>query len=149
MADTRNWRLSQYQGGEETARMPQWIVPIPDDAVEAGLSWYIDASQGDAKFAESTRFGYGMLAVNEYGKLIAAAVGTPPQYVRTIAQAEAHALAMVLSHTSCCKEIVTNCQSNLTVLDGGFKAATNGRKRAPGLGGSLKLRLMATTNKSR
>ena len=108
----------------------QWILPLHDRWDESKLSWYIDASQIDAKFEETTRFGYGMIAVDDLGRLAAAAVGTPPSYVRTIAQAEAHALAMVLSQTAQCKEIITDCQSNLTVLRSGFKAATDGRRRA-------------------
>jgi hypothetical protein len=92
--------------------------------------WYVDASHIDNESEFTRRFGFGMVAVDEFGRLVAAAMGTPPSYVQTIAQAEAHAVATVMRSTTARASIATDCLSNLTLLKGGFAAATNGKKRA-------------------
>ena len=77
----------------------RWIKPIQPDLPEESITWYIDAFQVDSEFDETRRFGYGIVALDPNGRLVAAALGTPPRYVNTIGQAEAHALAVVLTNT--------------------------------------------------
>ena len=107
-----------------------WIRKIDDATDEKQLTWYVDASQIDSESQFTRRFGFGMVAIDQLGRLKAAALGSPPDYVQTIAQAEAHAIAMVLCNTASRAGIVTDCQSNTTLLQGGLQAATNGKKRA-------------------
>ena len=107
-----------------------WVKRHRDHDDEEGLTWYVDASQIDSESELTRRFGFGVVAVDQLGRLKAAAFGAPPEYVQTIAQAEAHAVAIVLQNTICRAEIVTDCLSNVTLLNNGLKAATNGKKRA-------------------
>ena len=80
---------------------------------------------------DATRvFGFGIIAIDPLGKLVAAAQGNPPAYVSTIAQAEAHALAVVLENTMQHKEILADCQSNVTLLQSGMRAALDPRRRS-------------------
>ena len=114
----------------EKAERLKWIRRPAEHLDKQKLTWHVDASQIDDESELTRRFGFGIVAVDEIGKLVAAAVGTPPSYVQTIAQAEAHAVATVMRSTTARAEIVTDCLSNLTLLKGGFAGATNGKKRA-------------------
>ena len=108
----------------------KWIRRPAAHLDEKDLHWYVDASQIDDESDYTRRFGFGIVTVDGLGRLVAAALGTPPPYVQTIAQAEAHAVATVMRSTTARAEIVTDCLSNLLLLKGGFTSATNGKKRA-------------------
>jgi hypothetical protein len=108
----------------------EWIRRPLESVDEATLTWYVDASQIDDQCSETRRFGFGLVATNGNGRLVAAALGAPPRYVTTISQAEAHAVAAVLASTSSRKQIITDCLANVTTLAAGFAKATDGRKRA-------------------
>ena len=88
----------------------RWIKRHDDYEDEQQLTWHVDASQIDNESEFTRRFGFGIVAIDQLGRLKAAALGSPPDSVQTIAQAEAHAVAMVLSNTTARAEIVTDCQ---------------------------------------
>ena len=98
----------------------------------------------DAADPATQSFGYGIAAMGPHGRLEAAASGIPPRFVRTIGQAEAYALAVVLRNTLQHKQIITACLANVVVLQRGFEAATAGCKRAARTWKPLKRRATAT-----
>ena len=115
-----------------------WHKKLRQSANEAEVSWYVDASSMDAEDPATQCFGFGIVAVGPSGRLEAAASGTPPPHIRTIGQAEAYALSVVLRRTVQHKQIITDCLANLTILRKGFAAASSAGKRAARTWGSIK-----------
>ena len=107
-----------------------WVRKPGDHICDADLTWFVDASQVDGDDGWIRSFGIGLLATDDQGKMVAAAYGHPPEYVSTISQAEAHAVAAVLEATMGHNEIVTDCQSNVRLLHSGFQTATDPRRRS-------------------
>ena len=87
-----------------------WVVPLPEDANEAGLTWYVDGSLIDSFHRDMARLGVGVAAVDDFGTLVAAAYARPPAWIRTIPAAEAWALWLVLATTVRRKRVVTDCK---------------------------------------
>ena len=52
---------------KSAAALLEWIKPVPPTADLAQLSWYVDASQIDAKHDATARFGFGAAAVTPKG----------------------------------------------------------------------------------
>ena len=107
-----------------------WIRRLLETEEESKITWFIDASQFDAQYEDTRAFGFAVLAVTPHGRVAAAGFGNPPMHVSTIAQAEAHALAVVLENTLAHHEVITDCQSNVRMLQSGLKAATDPRRRS-------------------
>ena len=88
-----------------------WIVP-PEDGAVIEASWYTDGSLLDGQVAASrafSRVGFGILAVNDHNKIVAAGYGTPPAWISTIPGVEAWAIHSALQHSVSVKLITTDC----------------------------------------
>ena len=75
----------------------QWLMTPKSHVDPASLDWYVDASLVDGTLGPCARYGVAGIAVDMRGHLVAAWKGVPPDYVQSIGEAEAWALATVLS----------------------------------------------------
>ena len=113
-----------FVNNRSTDETCEWVKQPSPRAISSQLTWYVDASQVDAEVEGAARVGYAGVAVSEQGTLEAAFRGIPPAHVKTIAAAEAWAIYKVMATTPDRRTIYTDCLSNLSIAQSGYKAAT-------------------------
>ena len=112
----------------QTEATINWLRTLRPDAEEAKLTWYVDASLIDGKLPGACRLGAAAVATDDRGHLMAAVSAVPPAFVRTIGEAEAWAVWLVLNSTATRRAIYTDCRANLTIASRGRQWATHAKR---------------------
>ena len=100
----------------------QWISKPPDPC-RRDLVWYVDGSGFNTRWAELATYGFGIAVVSDKGDLVAWGNGVPPQWTASASDAEAWAVATVLSLMPAVPKMVTDCLAILQVARAGMKKA--------------------------
>ena len=122
----------------------KWLKALDPDTDESKLTWYIDGSLIDGPYSTLGRTGVGFAAVNDSDLLCAYGYGLPPSWVTTTPSAEAWALGIVLTATTCRHKVVTDCLGNVTAITNGLQLATAANKPQARLWGPIFAALDAT-----
>jgi hypothetical protein len=88
-----------------------WVVPLPPGSNAEDFRWFVDGSLFDEYKRFMRRTGFGAVAVDHHGALVACGYGVPPMWVHDAAGAELWAVCFVLGlrcHTV--PSIVTDCK---------------------------------------
>ena len=102
-----------------------WIVPLPRDYEVEDLQWFVDGSLFDEYKRYMRRTGFGVVAVDRLGSLVACGYGIPPRWIYDAAGAELWAVCFVLGLRSyAVPAIVTDCKGILDSLSWAPQALT-------------------------
>jgi hypothetical protein len=94
-----------------------WIIPLPLDHEVEDLRWFVDGSLFDEYKRFMRRTGFGVVAVDRFGSLVACGYGIPPRWIHDAAGAELWAVCFVLGLGShAIPAIVTDCKGILDSL---------------------------------
>jgi hypothetical protein len=102
----------------------QWISEPPDQC-RGDLVWYVDGSGYNTRWTQLATFGFAIVVVSGAGDLVAWALGVPPQWASSVADAEAWAVVTILGFAPAVPKIVTDCMSILQVARAGQKKANS------------------------
>jgi len=100
-----------------------WVLGDPA-ALPADTSWYVDGSCFDAALPGLASTGFGAVATDPNGEIIAIAYGRPPEFVRNAPGAEAWALRIVLANAVQAPCITTDCLGLVAQVGRGLDDAT-------------------------
>ena len=106
----------------------QWGKRVPDDH-GGRVTWYIDGSQLLPRRRALSSLGFGIVAVDDEGGLLAWAWGTPPKWCDSASAAEAWALCTVLRICTDQHRIVTDCLGLLKTAERGLAAAATAKMK--------------------
>jgi len=104
-----------------------WVFGDPA-ALPPDTSWYIDGSCFDGALPGLAATGFGAVAADPHGVIIAIACGKPPEFVRNAAGAEAWALRIVLANAVQAPRITTDCLGLVNQVGRGLEDATAAHK---------------------
>ena len=101
-----------------------WLLPLPEEVDETGLTWFVDGSLFDESKRIMRRTGFGAAAIDPDGSLVAFGHGLPPSWVQDAAGAELWAVYFVLNMLGSIPFVVTDCKGILDGLQGSPQSVT-------------------------
>ena len=105
----------------------EWEVRPQDGVIESNVTIYTDGSMVDGPSPDIGRVGFGIVAINEEGEVVAKGFGTPPAWINSVPGAETWALYEALRNMVPGSSIRSDCAAVVKRFKAGKKAATSSK----------------------